>query len=531
MRRVVCISLFLMLLAGQLVFAQNEPSPKAQERRMNAKVIDMVMRLEEESDISSRQDGREYLSLFENRQSPVLCDLFSSGSFLQQIPADQYVDLYVNQDSEPEFNALVYEFRNIRKVGWSHENGRWVCQVSLEKTLSYFDNNLIFYPMAIQNPHNVGFMLDVYLVFSEDCSDCRISRIECANVSDFEVLDNYYYVVQKNEDPEDALRDEGLMVGDTKVVYNDFGQGYAPDGEFSFWDDDVKVSQIPVSETDRYEQIRFKYDPIHFRFRVRAEYSPFFAYVVSSENRLTSSSDAYNVGFDFGYSFPVSRIFKFDISAGLGVTVSNLHLHGDAMSYSYDVSSISLGDYSRNYQINELSQDARFVDLTVPVYFTWELRLHERVSLLLDLGAKAYFNTVASTFPLHVRGRVHGFYEDGSTVSGSDGLGNIDTEINRFVSYEGFRRKPVDVSLFGNLGVDVGLYPKVLYLQVKIGFEYGLMESYDAGDKRLLSTAQKSYPLVWDYSHGSEVAFRSLMEVTSLRRKALWFSLGLMLKF
>ena len=79
------ISAVGLTIMCSVIYAQETPSPKSLERSMNSKVIDVIMRLEEVSDMSSGQDCREFLQLFESEDSPVVCDLFSSADFLKQV--------------------------------------------------------------------------------------------------------------------------------------------------------------------------------------------------------------------------------------------------------------------------------------------------------------------------------------------------------------------------------------------------------------------------------------------------------------
>lgn len=530
MRRTVISTVFLMFMSV-VVHAQEVPSPKSLERRMNTKVIDVLMRLEECMEISSRQDARELIKLFESENSPVVCDLFSATDFLKQIPVSEYAGYYIDGDGEPEFNALTYEFRDIRKLGWSYEQGIWRCKVSVRKSLSYFDRNMIYYPFLEQAPGGVDFEMEVVLIFDPSCSDCRISEILCNNVYDFKELSDRYYVIQKNEDSVDAKRDEEIFFGKSPVKYNEFGQAYALNKEFFYKDEDVIVTDNVINSTERYSHIQLKYTPRRFRLRLRNEYAPVSSYKVTAQEGVTSHSFACNLGFDVGYAIPVSETFKLGVYAGLGVTYSRISVNMSSVSYLYSISD-DIGDYTRDYRIDDVSQDMKFVDLTVPVYISPEFRVHRQVSILLDLGAKVHFNTSAILSPLHIEGNVFGMYTDGTSVpQGHSGIGGISGDYNEFVSIDGVRRNPVDVSLIGNIGLNITLYPKFLYLQVVAGYEYGLTQSYDSRGRTFFDPAKRIYPLTWDGSYDKEIVFRPLADCVSFWRRSLWFSLGMMVKF
>lgn len=525
------IILIVVIFASITCHAQNAPAPKSLERRMNSMVIDVLMGLEDVSEITSRQDGREFMNYFEKKDSPVFCDLFSSKDFLHQIPVGKYIESFYTSDDKSVFNAFSFEFRDIKKTGWSYNDMKWTCHVSMQKTLNYFDDNFIFYPVLGQNPYNKSFELEILVTFNESCTECRISEIRCSNKSDFNEIDDTYYIIQKNEDPADAKRDEEIFVGGESVRYNDFGQGYAPKEPFTFFDDDVKISTITIDRTERYDYIRFKYKPRPFRIRLRNEYAPMYAYSFSGDENLAISSSAYNVGLDFGYSCPVSKGVRFGFHTGLGVTLSKINLGSSSpVSYSYDLSN-EYGNYRRSYSISNISQGAKFLDLTVPIYYTTEFKLHKAVSILVDLGIKAYFNTNAMTTPFHIEGTVSGTYENGQTLqTGIDGVGDISGDYNEFVSLVTFKREPFDVSCIGNIGLDINLYDSTVYLQAKAGYEYGLTYSYKSDEKPYFDPSNNVYPLVWDGRYNREIVFRPLADCVSFKRQALWVSLGIMIK-
>lgn len=525
---VVCVS-------AVSVVAQDAPDSRSLERKMNSLVIDALMRLEESSEITDRQSGREFLMNFQSEQTPVFCDLFSSEDFLEQIPARQYVDNFFDGDDGRKFTTISFAFRNVRKSGWSFEDGIWYCTVSLEKSVSYFDDNFIYYPLSGQNPDGEDFSISVRFAFNESCTECRIAGISCENAEDFGKLEPRYVIIQKNDLPNDAVRDEEILVDNRHIEFNEFGQGYGTGSVISFWDDDIKVDRIVKAREDRYDYIQFQYKPRHLRLRLRNEYAPFSAYAFSGRTEIlaSSASSAYSVGVDVGYSATASRTFKMGFYTGIGVSFSNISLITNPYQYSY-ATSVG-GDnspHTRNYMIDYASQGASFTDLSVPVYLSPEFRLHKSVSLFLDLGAKVYFNTVARTDPFHVKGRVTGMYQNGTPVpEGVYGIGDIDSDFRHMINAVTFMRNPVDIALIGDLGLNINLYNRTVYLEVRAGYEHGLTWSYKSSESPFFMEdySGSSFPLVYDYRYG-EIASRPLADCISFRRRAIWFNIGLMLK-
>lgn len=515
--------------------AQDAPGPRSLERKMNALVIDAMMRLEESSAIADRQSGREFMMNFQSEQTPVFCDMFSSEDFLEQIPVRQYVDNFFGTDDVQKFTTLSLTFRNVRKTGWTFEDGIWYCTLSLEKSVNYFDNNFVYFPLTGQNPGGNDFNISIRFAFNESCNECKIAGITCENAGDFKKLASHYIVVQKNDAPNDARRDEEILVDNNRIEFNEFGQGYGVGSTISHWDDEIKVSSVVKAQNARYDYIQFRYKSRHFRLRLRNEYAPFSAYSFSGRTEIlaSESSSAYSVGIDIGYSVPVSRIFKIGFYTGIGVSFSKISMTTNPYQYSY-MTSVN-GDntpHTRNYQIDYASQGASFTDLSVPVYISPEFRLNKSVSLFLDIGAKVYFNTVARTDPFHVKGRVSGMYQDGTPVpDGVYGTGEIDSDFMHMINAVTFMRNPVDITLTGNIGMNINLYDSMVYLEVKAGYEHGLTWSYQSSESPffLEDHSGSEFPLVYDYRYG-EIASRPLADCISFKRRAIWLNLGLMLK-
>ena len=68
----------------------------------------------------------------------------------------------------------------------------------------------------------------------------------------------------------------------------------------------------------------------------------------------------------------------------------------------------------------------------------------------------------------------------------------------------------------------------MVYMELRAGYEQGLTWSYKSSESEFFSP-RSVFPLVYDYRYG-EVVTRPLADCVSFKRKALWFSIGLMLK-
>lgn len=526
------IFLILMMLPSVSVLcAQEKPLPAALERRMNLQVIDAVMKLKDASDVTDRQSAREFIGLFENEETPVFCDLYSSEDFLSQIPVSEYAELFLNKDGSSKFTGVSYEFKDIRKLGWSFSESRWYCSLSVTKSLNYFDTNFIYYPLSVQNPSGTDFEITITVAFNKECTDCRIAEIACRNNVDFESIQSRYYVIQKNDFPADAKRDDNIKIGGRHIKFNEYGQAYAPKANISYWDDDIKVMAITKSRTDAYEYVQFKYQPRYLRLRLRNEYAPISAYSFSGmDDFCAKESSAYTIGVDIGYSTTISKAFKLGFYTGIGMAFSHISLKTPEFAYSYSFSLDKDVSILRSYDIDYVSQKVKYMDLVVPVFLSPEFKIHKAVSIFADLGAKVYLNTNAVAEPLYIHGDVSGTYSDGTPVlNGFYGIGNLDGPYNEFVSAVTFKRTPVDVTLFGNIGIDVNLYAKTIYMQLKAGYEYGLTWSYKSSESVFFNSSG-IYPLTYSGEYNRDILLRPFADCISFRRQALWIGLGVMIK-
>ena len=87
----------------------------------------------------------------------------------------------------------------------------------------------------------------------------------------------------------------------------------------------------------------------------------------------------------------------------------------------------------------------------------------------------------------------------------------------------------IDLSATSNLGVDYNVVKNRLYINAAIGYEYGFWDSY-VSDKPVYS--KPIMPKVNKEDNSIDhVAVNSMISGLSLRRQALWISLGVKYKF
>ena len=84
------------------------------------------------------------------------------------------------------------------------------------------------------------------------------------------------------------------------------------------------------------------------------------------------------------------------------------------------------------------------------------------------------------------------------------------------------------MSVIGNLGFDVNLAKRKVYLSFKAGYEYGLKPSYSSQNKYY--STDGVYPVVYNTPQGEHAAVHSLITELEYRRQGVWLQAGFKFK-
>lgn len=522
--RYYIVSLYIILFHA-LGLAAQEHLSNAQKRQMNVAVLDAIEEYEIASQITDRATRYRFERLFLNEDVKIFCDLYTfREGYLSEVSVKQYSDFMLDQTSDSEVSV-----KSVRRGNAFYSDGTWHINVNLEKKLTYVDENDILFPSDENNAEI--YKLIIGYRFNEDMSSCLIESIQCTNTDEFKPVDNVY-IVQKHYDSKDAARDEAVKVGGKLLSFNSFKQAYTPKGQFSYWDDDVRVTAEVLAETSQYQYIQFGYTPKHWRVKARVSYALNSAYDVSSPFSFdTHASSGYEAGLDIGYSWTRGSSLKVGLFAGLALSNTSLQFEANDLSYSYRLTDREGKIYSRDYQLSSVTQGVDFKDLVLPAYASFEFKIFPGFSMVLDAGVKGYFNTAASVLPFHLTGNVTGIDNHGERIpDGKYGLGLIDQDFNEFVSAVSFNRNMVDVSAFANIGFDINLYKGDWFLEAKAGYEMGLMPSYQS-DEYDFFQAGSHYPFVYSDYYEKDVVVCPIADCVSFTRRAIWTTVGLVKKF
>lgn len=505
----------LMMSSG---FLGAQSLDNATRRKLNLAVLNSLDDYQLASAINSKSDRYRFVQLFENPENSIFCDLFNSGVlYRSKVTVTQYADFLMSKCEN--VNA---EISSVRKIDYfCDEASVWHCKVILDKSLTYNDANGVLFPPFCQSLPPFRLVID--FVYDSITEKAKIRSIDCLNaVQDFVEM-NDYYIVQRNRARKDSLRDCRVTISRKPLEFNSFGQAYAKKGRIDYWDYDVKVDKKVLAEDDPYELIVLNYKRKNFRIKAR------YGMTYGSRYEIRSSSDfsdfvsaGKEAGVDLGFSFSCSRGFRIGFYTGAAASYSTLDMAVNNLSYSYQTSDNLGTAYTRSYALNSITQNLKFMDISVPLYMNLNFRIARGLSLYFDAGAKAYFNILAEASPMNIAGSVTQTYKNQKNSQ------QINVSTNEFLSPKAFEREKMDYSVFGNAGLEICLARNSVYLLASAGYEYGLTWVYESNDNVFFDGTH--FPYVYDATYGRDVVFRPFADCLSFRRECIWFNFGLMLK-
>ncbi len=522
MRQLVGLPFKLFILSALAAFILSCPIAaqsldNVSRRKMNLAVLNALDDYQLATAINSKSDKYRFLQLFDTPDALIFCDLFNSGeSYKTKITVHDYADFLMNKCEN--VNA---DITDIRKGDFYYDSESvWHCKVTLDKTLTFNDMNGVLFPPFVGQP--VPFTLEVDLIYDGGSGRMKIHSIDCLNPDGFVPMTNYY-IVQRNRERKDSLRDCRVTINRQPLEFNSFGQAFARKGRIDYWDYDVKVDKKLIAEDDPYEMIILNYKRKNFRIKARYGMTYNSRYDIRSASDFTKKeSSGKEAGVDLGFSFSVGRGFRFGLFTGAAASLSTMNLSADNITYEYATNDEAGLEYTRNYNIKSAAQDVKFMDVAVPLYMNLNFRIARGVSLYFDLGGRAYFNLMADVSPMELNGSIISKY----TAKTDNETFNIST--NEFLSPKAFEREKMDYSVFGNAGLEIALVRNSVYLLASAGYEYGLTWTYTSDENPFYGNSQ--YPYVYYAPYGKDVVFRPFADCMSFRRECIWLNFGLMLK-
>ena len=525
MRRGYIYILFLIIALQLSVPLSAQTLTNQQRRNILEKVHTTIEEYERLASLSADGDEYEFSQLFvENAE--IDSDIIGNISYLRTVKVDEYIKQLQS--------ANVYtEIINVKKHELSYDDNRgWYIPIRFSKQLNYYDCNGVYF--NIRNYYGEAIDVRMNLLYNEEDDMCYIDSIKVSCNSQKQFPQDSFLIIDNNRRSKYGRQDKYfnmLKANNAPLSFDENGYAiYSRDTKFTV--DDFDILLKPKFDTERatesYDFVDFDFIRHFQRAKLKFAYAP-FAYAVSgNENRIKDKSMAFDVGIDYGFTFSSSRKSKAGIFFGAGISFSNVTLGLDKeINNTHEVPVLVSKKYEMQtytYSIKKATEQVSYIDLYVPLYFEIERMLGSanRVVLSWNFGVKSYFNMSAtSKIPYTATFK----FSDSESESATD----IDKEFNSYIIPNTYAKNLIDLSATSNLGVDYNVVKNRLYINAAIGYEYGFWDSY-VSDKPVYSN-----PIMPKVNKGDNsidhVAVNSMISGLSLRRQALWISLGVKYKF
>lgn len=520
MKRYLLIIYAILLLLPMLAGAQTISN--AERRHINFKVLSLIEEYERLASLYDEESQFYFESLFEKGpESMVFCDMIGSESYLNSIPVSEYIHQLSSYAS-----TVTTVIKDVRKGSMTYVDGKWHIPVIMKKSFEYIDKDGYVFSVADYHKSDVDIRINV--IYDQESDVCAITSIEGAMESDKSFPEGRFLIVNKSNDISVRYQEylSSLKIGDDNVVFNEFGQAVLPSGEPSVDDIDVKVMMDTLSKGFNYDVVNFAFKQRKTRMKLRYGYSPNAFNVVNNSELMDVKSPAMELGFDIGFAAKAGRKSKFGLYTGVGVMKSDLNMTQTTSSrYNYYTSKINddkIWDHVNvAYTLKSATESVSYLDLFVPVYFEFEHGIGKYVMISWNLGAKGYYNLNASPTDHNVS--FHYTISDTNASGDKSLVKKFDTSF--------YQTSPFDVSVFGNLGIDLNILKKKIYLMLRAGYEYGIMTTFKSNlASYYQADSPASHPIIYDAVQDQHIVVHPMINGLEFSRRGWWFSGGFKFK-
>ena len=521
MKRVYAV--FLCLLYAGIFMLSAQTVSNTEKRRMNMAVLQILEKYETLSECRTAAQANEFVNLFRSPMSNVYNDL-AGVSDLQEISVKEYVSLLRG------LRGVDVTVRNVRKSRPYVSAGSLCIDVTLEKTMSYYDRRDVWY--SSEDVYGVPYELILVISYDDFDGTCYIESV-AGSIDGKEPLGTDHLVLRKPS--ADIL--EGLMYKDADAVAKGKYWSVESCSPVAFGDSGVAFMPSSVADEDWYymQDIPGTMDPDRFlrtsvtddgfltitpkmkNFRARVYNSLSIAGSFDIGGDLDKAVSFTNeTGVDLRYMFNLGKRLNLGIYGGLGVAYDYLDVAVQDFGYSYQFSK-----KERKYDIALLGQKYSLLDGVLSGGVAIEVALSRRAVMNVDLGGKAYVNLMAKTGNIDADYKVT--YAD-STFH-LRGHFRAETIVNKVDLKPDVW--PCPVSAVAGLGFSINMTKAALF-NFGIKYEHGLNYYYYSEMK-----PYKEYetPVKCSYLDGRDLIQYDFADSFSLKKKALWLDLGLVFKF
>lgn len=520
-RGYILLLLVTLLLPGTLAA---QTLTNQQRRNILDKVLTVVEEYERLASLAADGDEYEFKQLFVDGAT-VDSDIMGDISYMNSVTVDEYIKCLQS--------AGVYtEIRDVRKSELTYSERGWRIPVIFSKQLYYYDNNGVYFNIRKYYGEDINVVMN--LLYNDETDMCYIESVKIHNNSSKQFPKGKFLIVDNNGRSEYSRADRYfhmLKADNAPLSFDENGYAiYGANTQFTVDDYDVEVTRVMDEDraTEAYNFVDFGFVRRSQRAKLKLAYAP-FAYKVTGNDRLSKSkSNAFDVGIDYGFTFNSRRKSKMGMFFGAGLSFSSVTLGlGKELKNTHDVPSLNPNTdmYEMNsytYIITNAVEQVSYMDLYVPVYFEIEHMLGSkgRVMLSWNFGVKSYLNLSAKAktpYTVTFNTRVN----DNSN-------GEVTTTFESFIEPNTYAKNLFDLSAIANLGVDCNVVKNRLFINASVGYEHGIMDSY-VSNKQVYSNP--ILPKVDKNGSVDHVAVNSLISGLTIKRQALWISLGLKYKF
>ena len=521
-RYFIAISLVLSLLPG-IMCAQTVTN--SQRRHINAKVLNLIEDYESYASLYD-SDAVYYLSsLFQSMDSPVLCDIIGAPQYQKSIPVSEYVAALTSYS----MNTSIV-IRDVQKGEMTYSDGLWHIPVTFKKDLSYIDRDGYFF--SVSEYHSEEFLVTMTISYDNYNDICLIESIDAELSSRRLFPQGRFYIMNENKTPDKYFNKyfPQLTFGGSEVIYNSYGQAILGGKPSELRDTDVEVICDTLASGFNYDVVTFGFKPVNKRVKLRYGIAPIAYKVNNPYEGVSDKSMAMELGVDFGFTWQMGDASRMGIYMGAGLSMSSLTLTLDKpISYDYHLTVYNpdkrlFEDQTIRYELSSALEKIRYQDFIVPVYLGFDHFLSPRILLSWNLGVKSYIPLGAQTAkPYNVS-----FSASGSNFTMSEGLKYVEPNVYG-------KDKNFDMSVMGNIGVDVNLSDNKIFCTFSLGYEHGLTPPVYSSTTDKYFSPQTSggtgiYPIIYDLYGQNHVPVHSLISGVSFNRRALWISTGLKIK-
>ena len=523
--RHICIITLLLALFSWSVNAQTLTNS---ERRMaNSQILTVIEDYERFSSLYDDEAEYYFETLFANDSKvTVFCDMLGMPSYLKDVSLKEYIQMMRTQSQNT--NVTI---KDVVKGDMKYNAGMWEVPVYFRKSISYIDQG--GYVFSVEDYYHTDFNIMMNLCYNPDTGRCLINSIKGKIVSEKVFPVDRFAIIEKPVDvgSKDARYLSGLTIDGEPLQYNQYGCAIVQSGDAQVEDPDVEVFVKKNYEGYNYDVLSFGFKPRNTRLRARYGLAPLAYSIKSSHKSVSGKSFAQEFALDWGQAFFVNERSKMSFNIGAGLSWSSVKLsYNPELPISSTFSYVEKDDNAFhkkqeiNYTFLSASESMKYVDAFVPVYFEFEHLINKSLIFNWNLGVKTYLSLSADVDEVYTVNA----YINGDTENVVSLYTDPKTNSPYFIDPGSYAKNSFDLSAFANMGVDVDVYKKRLYAMVRLGYEFGLLQSYKSDNQ--YDYLQNNRMIVYDPMGDKHIAVNSMISGLNFRRSSLWISFGVKFK-